>query len=122
MFSSAPAANPRSLLSTRRAAGEYVLQSARMVGDEDDYAIWQRGWETWRAAVARMLEEHFSDSPITRPDRRAALPLGGEGWKCEYEADLQDVGATLQLLTKLSEQLRNELAQIAEEPALALAR
>ncbi len=98
-----------------------MLQSARMVGDEEDYAVWQRGCETWRAAVALTLDEHFCDSAITLAQRRAVSPPGAS-WKREYEAELQDVAATLQLLTRLSEELRNDVALRGVGPTLALAR
>ena len=43
------------LLDEHRSRGEYVLHSARMVGDEEDHAIWQQSRRAWAAAARAAL-------------------------------------------------------------------
>jgi hypothetical protein len=44
------------LLDEHRSHGEYVLESARMVGDEEDHAIWRQSRKLWAAAAVAALE------------------------------------------------------------------
>jgi hypothetical protein len=93
------------LLAEHRSSGEYVLQSARMVGDEDDHAIWSQSCRLWRARTAETIAEHF-------PLHRAALadasrqPQGLADWKQQYEAEMRSVRAVLSLLDSIANSVR----------------
>ncbi|HEY4897028.1 MAG TPA: hypothetical protein VII01_13160 [Solirubrobacteraceae bacterium] len=86
----------RPLIEQHRSGGEYVLHSARMVGDEDDHAVWSQGCRVWRAAAATTVIECL-------PEQRAAFaeaaqhPRGLSGWKQQYEAEIRAVTAILEL-------------------------
>ena len=92
----------RSLLTEHRSGGEYLLHSARMVGDEEDHAIWRRGRQAWSESTAEMLTEAFPEARprFLRPD---VSPLQGSDWKRAYEAELRTVHANLVLLESLGE-------------------
>jgi hypothetical protein len=102
----------RDALAEHHSAGEYVLQSARMVGDEDDHAIWRRSRCSWRDAVAAMLSRAFPG------ERRAdalnvQLNTAPTGWKQLYEAEIAAVRAGLTLLEELDEEARRPASTLA---------
>jgi hypothetical protein len=92
-------ARMRESLAEHRSAGEYVLQSARMVGDEDDQAIWRRSRCAWRDAVTSMLSRTFPEAERSALDVR--LTGAPSGWKKLYEAELRTVVDGLALLDEL---------------------
>ncbi|HEX5224264.1 MAG TPA: hypothetical protein VFW29_03945 [Solirubrobacteraceae bacterium] len=110
-------ARMRESLAEHRSAGEYVLQTARMVGDEDDHAVWRRSRCAWRDALTAALERAFPDAPRGALDVR----LGGApaGWKKLYEAEIRTVADGLELLAELDRSLH--VAPEAEPRALATA-
>ena len=100
----------RDALAEHHSAGEYVLQSARMVGDEDDHAIWRRSRGAWRDSLAGTLSRAFPG------ERRAdvlnvQMSTAPTGWKQLYEAEVRAVQAGLELLEELAEE-----AQEAQRP------
>lgn len=96
-------ARTRSFLAEHRSDGEYVLSSARMVGDEEDHSIWRQSRRAWLAATTDVLFAHF-------PSERLALDPGepaGQttGWKGQYESELRTVREGLRLLDSLAEKV-----------------
>jgi hypothetical protein len=90
------------LLAEHRSRGEYVLHSARMVGDEDDHAIWRQSRDAWRMAatstvITRLPEESAAFRQASQP------PAPSEGWRRHYEAELRSVRAGLELLATFAE-------------------
>jgi hypothetical protein len=55
-------------LAEHRSLGESVLLSARMVGDEEDYAVWKYSRQSWAEAVVTALAEQRRHSGA-RPAR-----------------------------------------------------
>ncbi len=102
------------LLAEHRSKGEYLVHSARMVGDEDDYAVWRQGRRAWTDATAATIEEVFSDAVAADFCRTCADPPLGEIWKRQYERELRSIGAALQRLAALSEEIerRAEMAEL----------
>ncbi len=105
----------RDALAEHRSAGEYVLQSARMVGDEDDHAIWRRSRASWRDEVAATMNRAFPGG-----DRRAdalivQMSTQPAGWKQVYEAEIRAVQAGLALVAALAAEASEQLA--AQPPA-----
>jgi hypothetical protein len=91
-----------SLLAEHRSGGEYVLHSARMVGDEEDHAIWRQSRRAWRTAAASAVSTRFpSEGTAFRQVCRAPTEL--DGWRRQYEAELRTVRAGLDLLGALAE-------------------
>jgi hypothetical protein len=99
----------RDALAEHHSAGEYVLQSARMVGDEDDHEIWRRSRCSWCEGLADTLSRAF-------PGERRADVLSVQmsqaptGWKQLYEAEIRTVQAGLALLDALAEEAHRPLA------------
>ncbi len=90
------------LLAEHRSNGEYVLHSARMVGDEDDHAVWSQSCRVWRTAAAATVIEHFpADSEAF--DRASRHPIELGGWKQQYQAEIGAVTALLELLGTLAD-------------------
>jgi hypothetical protein len=92
------------LLAEHRSSGEYVLHSAKMVGDEDDHAIWRQSRDSWRmgasaAVLTRLPEESAAFRQACQPQIESA------GWRREYEAELASVRAGLDLLARFAETL-----------------
>lgn len=92
----------RSLLAERRSDGEYVLHSAKLVGDEDDHSIWRQSRRAWLAATADVLFAHFPAEKLEfgprDPDRQS-------DWKRQYEAELRTVRDGMKLLEQLDERI-----------------
>lgn len=104
-------ARMRSLLAEHRSDGEYVLSSARLVGDEEDHSIWRQSRRAWLAAAKDVLVAHF-------PSEHLALDLGEQarpatGWKRQYESELRTVREGLRLLDSLAEKV--ETTSLASE-------
>jgi hypothetical protein len=105
-------ARTRSLLAEHRSDGEYVLSSARLVGDEADHSIWRQSRRAWVAAATDALFTHF---PAERLDVGPREPAPGSGWKGQYEAELRTVREGLKLLQSLAERVEtSSLAGHAE--------
>ena len=96
-------AGTRSLLAERRADGEYVLHAARLVGDEEDFAIWRQSRRAWLAATADVLFAHF---PSERLEFGPRQPEPGIDWKRQYEAELRTVRDGVKLLEQLNERIQ----------------
>jgi len=107
-------ARMRDSLAEHRSAGEYVLQTARMVGDEDDHAVWRRSRRAWHEAVIATLAREFPGTPLTAFNVR----LGGAptGWKKLYEAEVRTVADGLALLAELDSSLTGQRAAEAHHP------
>ncbi len=103
----------RSLLAERRSDGEYVLHSAKLVGDEDDHLIWRQARRAWLAATADVLFAHF---PAEKLDFGPREPEPGTDWKRQYEAELRTVREGMTLLDRLDERIETSaLVGHAEE-------
>jgi hypothetical protein len=91
------------LLAEHRSDGEYVLSSARMVGDEEDHSIWRQSRRAWLASTADVLFAHF---PSEHLELDAGEPAGhAAGWKGQYESELRTVREGLRLLDSLAERV-----------------
>jgi hypothetical protein len=91
------------LLAEHCSGGEYVLSSARLVGDEEDHSIWRQSQRAWVAAATDALFAHF---PAEQLDVSLREPVLGSGWKGQYEAELRTVRDGLKLLESLSERIQ----------------
>jgi hypothetical protein len=97
----------RNRLAEHCSRGEYVLHSARMVGDEDDYSIWRMSRLAWREEVAAELVEGFPAEGSLRFLTICASPTNSSGgWKRVYEAELRTVNDGLALLNELADTLQ----------------
>ncbi len=106
-------ARTRSLLAERRSDGEYVLHSARLVGDEDDLSIWRQSRRAWLAATADVLFAHFPSEKLELGPRE---PDRDSDWKRQYEAELRTVREGMRLLEQLDERIETSaLVLHAEE-------
>ena len=95
-------ARTRTLLAEHRSDGEYVLHSARLVGDEDDHSIWRQSRRAWLAATADVLFAYFPGETVELGPREPT----GVDWKRQYEAELRTVRDGLRLLDTLSERVQ----------------
>jgi hypothetical protein len=94
----------RETLAEHHRAGEYVLQSARMVGDENDHAVWRRSRCAWRDALLATFNRLAPGEP--RLDAlNVRLDGPPSGWKKLYEAELRALQSGLDLLAELEEEL-----------------
>jgi hypothetical protein len=110
-------ARMRDRLAEHCSRGEYVLHSARMVGDEDDYSIWRMSRLAWREEVAAVLVESLPEEASVRFLTICASPMDSSGgWKRVYEAELRTVNEGLALLGDLAESLQRprEAAMVAD--------
>ena len=106
-----------SMLAELCSSGEYVLHAARMVGDEEDHAIWRQSLRNWRGEVAGLIDAHFPHEGSAL--RQLSLDTAGSaGWKQQYEGELRTVRATLELLAALSEAV--SMSEVAEQPEYAV--
>jgi len=103
-------ARTRSLLAERRSDGEYVLHSARLVGDEDDYSVWRQSRRAWLAATADSLFAHF---PAAELDLGPRETTAGTDWKRQYEVELRNVREGLRLIEALAERI--ETSSLGED-------
>jgi hypothetical protein len=99
-------ARMRRRLAEHCSRGEYVLHAARMVGDEDDYAVWRMSRLAWREEVATVLVDGFPEDARVKFLTACASPEHGGGWKRVYEAELRTVNQGLALLSNLADSLR----------------
>jgi hypothetical protein len=99
------AARTQLALSQQLARGEYLVHSARMVGDVDDYATWHAGRAAWRETVARMLAAQVSDEQAQAFCRLCVMASERESWKRRYEIELRALKAGLDLIEELREGL-----------------
>jgi hypothetical protein len=101
-------------LEKQRSLGEYLLESARMVGDEDDYAVWKQSRLGWSATVAAILAGLRS---IRGPQHPAPdhSPDAHLNWKQSYEAELRSVRSDLLLIAKAGEAVRSQPADEMHE-------
>ena len=101
------------MLAEHRSDGEYLLHSARLVGDEDDHSIWRQSRRIWLAATADAVFAHFPAETVELGPRE---PAAGQGWKRQYEAELRTVRDGLRLLDTLDERIEtSSLAGQLEE-------
>jgi hypothetical protein len=99
-------ARMRHRLAEHCSRGEYVLHSARMVGDEDDYAVWRMSRLAWREDVAAALAGDFPEDAHVKFLSACASPAPSGGWKRVYEAELRTVNEGLSLLGDLADSLQ----------------
>jgi hypothetical protein len=93
----------RPLLEEHRANGEYLLHSARMVGDEEDHAIWRTGTRVWREEVAGSIALASSREKATS-FRAASVAVPAGGWKPQYVAEVKIVKDAIALLAVLADE------------------
>jgi hypothetical protein len=105
-------ARTRSLLAEHRSDGEYVLSSARLVGDEEDHSIWRQARRAWLASTSDVLFAHFPSEHLDLETPKPASQSGG--WKGQYEAELRTVRDGLKLLDALAE--RVETSSLSGDP------
>ncbi len=85
--------------------GEYVLHSARMVGDEEDHAIWKQSRYAWAASTVSVLAEPADIRALE--SLRTFSGTGAEGnWKHQYEAEVRSVSTDLELISKVHDNIR----------------
>jgi hypothetical protein len=99
------AARKRSTIAELRSGGEYVLHSARMVGDEDDHFIWRSSRRAWIDAGAMNLARAFAGDVSVKFDRACRTPVQSANWKRQYELELGSVNAALEMLARLEDEL-----------------
>lgn len=93
-----------SLLDQYRAGGEYVLHSARMVGDEDDHAIWRQSRRVWSSEAVALVQKLSADA--ARDLALACRAAEGPGnWKKQYVAELESVEAGLERLLEFDQRI-----------------
>jgi hypothetical protein len=79
--------------------GEQVLQTVRLVGDEQDVAVWQVNRQTWIDSTAATLSEAFPDSV---DDFRIACHATVRGhWRAVFEAEARAMEDGLRLIGSL---------------------
>jgi len=102
------------LLAEHRAGGEYVCHAARMVGDEEDHAIWRQSRYAWSAAASATVAARIPDEG-ERFRRACEPPKHSAGWKRQYESELSTVTAGLRLLTSYTEaiEMRSSTRRLA---------
>jgi hypothetical protein len=93
------------LLDEHRSRGEYVLLSARMVGDEDDHAVWSQTCQAWTVATVAALRSRPNLDGVDLIDA-PRVPDAAPSWKHQYEAELRSVTEGLDTLTTVTEQVR----------------
>jgi len=109
------------LLAEHRSSGEYVLHSARMVGDEDDHALWSQSCRVWRTAAAATIIAHFPANSDAF-DRASRPPVELGDWKRQYQAEIRAVTALLELLGTLADAADRRAVESEAEPAHMPAR
>jgi hypothetical protein len=93
------APRPETLLGAQLLTGEQLLQSARMVGDQQDVTVWQVNRENWIDSTAAVLGESFPDSA---DDFRIACHATVRGhWRAVFEAEARAVEEGLRLISSL---------------------
>ena len=106
-------ARTRSLLAEHRSDGQYVLSSARMVGDEEDHSIWRQSRRAWITAATEVIVAHFPSEPLAleglEPTPHAS------GWKGQYESELRTVREGLRLLDSLAERVTTSTLESRHE-------
>jgi hypothetical protein len=97
-------ARMRSLIDRHLADGEYVIHSARMVGDDEDHAIWRQSRRKWcddsLATVSRIAPESADELRLC-----CGVPAAEENWKQQYVAELKSVELALEHLVDVGERL-----------------
>jgi hypothetical protein len=84
--------------------GECVLDAARMVGDEEDHAIWEQSRYAWASFTVSMLAEPADIRALE--SLRAFADAGTAGWKHQYEAEVRSVSTDLELISEVRESIR----------------
>ena len=93
------ASNPRIVLADQILTGEQVLQSVRMIGDQQDAAVWQVNRKTWIDRTAAALEEAF---PQAVDDFRIACHATVRGhWRTVFQAEVRALEEGLRLISSL---------------------
>jgi hypothetical protein len=110
------ASSLRSVLDAHRNDGEYLLHSARMVGDEQDHAIWRAGARAWREEVAASIADAASADAAVQFRRAAIENVPPGSWKPQYVAEVKLVKDGIARLEAIAEDLgASRLEAIAEE-------
>jgi hypothetical protein len=91
------AARMKTALTEHHSHGEYLLQSARMVGDIDDYMIWRSGRNAWRDTAATVISDYSTEQAIEFR-KVCHVPSDIESWRRQYELELRTLQEGLELL------------------------
>jgi hypothetical protein len=91
------AARMKTALTEHHSHGEYLLQSARMVGDLDDYMIWRSGRNAWRDTAATVISDYSTEQAMEFR-KVCHVPSDIESWKRQYELELRTLQDGLELL------------------------
>jgi hypothetical protein len=89
----------RTALADQVLVGEQVLQSARMVGDEQDAAVWQVNRHAWMGSAAAALQDVF---PAALDEFRLACHATVRGrWRTVFDAEVRAIEDGLELISSL---------------------
>jgi hypothetical protein len=91
------AARMTTALTEHHSHGEYLLESARMVGDIDDYVIWRSGRNAWRDTAATVISDYSTEQAMEFR-KVCHVPSDIESWKRQYELELGTLQEGLELL------------------------
>jgi hypothetical protein len=93
------AAEPRTALADQLLVGEQVLQSARMVGDEQDAAVWQVNRQAWIDSATAAVHAVF---PESLEEFQLACHATTRGrWRAVFEAEARAIEAGLEMISSL---------------------
>ena len=99
------AACKRSAIAELRSGGEYLLHSAKMVGDEEDYFIWRSSCRAWIDSGSPKIAATFGEDAGAEFDRSCRARVQKADWKRQYEFELRTINAALGVLVRLEDEL-----------------